>query len=78
LRRSRLFTWCRKADLEAIVKSVKVSVWVLVLFAIGASQLTGCAADPRYREGVNWVVSNEQEKARLQAQGFPQYSDGPN
>jgi uncharacterized lipoprotein len=42
---------------------------VLVLAA-----LAGCASDPRYKEGVGWVVWQEQERQRLQAQGFPQYN----
>ena len=36
--------------------------------------LTGCAADPRYKEGLSWIVYNEAEKARLDSQGFPQYN----
>ena len=36
--------------------------------------LAGCASDPRFKEGVSWVTYNEAEKARLQAQGFPQYN----
>jgi hypothetical protein len=39
--------------------------------------LAGCASDPRYKEGLNWVLWQEQERQRLQAQGFPQYSFGP-
>jgi len=38
-----------------------------------ALQLAGCASDPRYKEGLNWFRSNEAEKARLDAMGFPQY-----
>ncbi len=38
-----------------------------------AFQLAGCASDPRYKEGLNWFLWNEQEKARLNAMGFPQY-----
>ena len=45
----------------------------LLAAAIAYSALAGCASDPRYKEGVNWIVSNEQEKARLNALGFPQY-----
>jgi hypothetical protein len=46
----------------------------LLPLLIVAGVLGGCAADPRYKQGLNWVVSNEEEKARLHAQGFPQYS----
>lgn len=44
-----------------------------IAIGIAAAVLAGCATDARYKEGVNWVVYNEREKARLQAQGFPQY-----
>ncbi len=40
----------------------------------GALQLAGCASDPRYKEGLNWFLWNEAEKARLNAMGFPQYN----
>jgi hypothetical protein len=48
---------------------------VRALAALGLALvvLAGCAADPRYKEGLSWVLYNEAEKARLQAQGFPQY-----
>jgi hypothetical protein len=39
--------------------------------------LAGCASDPRYKQGLGWVVSQEEERQRLQAQGFPQYGFGP-
>jgi hypothetical protein len=45
----------------------------LILLAL----LAGCGSDPRYAQGLEWVIWNEQEKARLQAQGFPQYSPPP-
>jgi len=41
-----------------------------------ASALAGCASDPRYAQGLEWVTWNEREKARLQALGFPQYEAG--
>jgi hypothetical protein len=44
---------------------------ILILFAAG---LAGCAADPRYKQGLEWVQWNEMEKARLDAAGFPQYN----
>lgn len=40
-----------------------------------ALQLAGCASDPRYKEGLNWILWNEAEKARLNAMGFPQYNN---
>lgn len=45
---------------------------MMLLACIGAT-LAGCASDPRHRDGLSWVQSNEAEKARLQAAGFPQY-----
>ena len=49
----------------------RVLLMVLALLA-----LAGCASDPRYKQGLSWVVSQEEERQRLQAQGFPQYSFG--
>jgi hypothetical protein len=43
-----------------------------IIFAV----LAGCAGDPRYAQGLEWVTSQEQERQRLQAQGFPQYGPG--
>jgi len=39
---------------------------ILALVAVG---LAGCAADPRYKQGLEWVQWNEMEKARLDAAG---------
>ena len=36
--------------------------------------LAGCASDPRYKQGVDWVTWQEAEKKRLNDAGFPQYS----
>jgi hypothetical protein len=44
---------------------------VLVLLA-----LAGCASDPRYKQGIEWVTWQEAEKKRLNDAGFPQYNDG--
>jgi hypothetical protein len=46
-------------------------VWLALA---GAALLAGCATDPRYAQGRTWVVEQEAERARLQAQGFPQYA----
>ena len=45
---------------------------ILGVVAFGA--LAGCASDPRYQQGVEWVVWQEAERQRLQAAGFPQYN----
>jgi hypothetical protein len=42
-----------------------------VLLMLG---LAGCASDPRYKDGLAWVQWQEAERARLEAQGFPQFS----
>jgi uncharacterized lipoprotein len=36
--------------------------------------LAGCASGPRSGQAVDWVVSQEAEKKRLDDAGFPQYS----
>jgi len=38
--------------------------------------LAGCASDPRYKQGVDWVTSQEAERKRLNDAGFPQYGGG--
>ena len=46
----------------------------LLLIGLALAVLAGCASDPRYKQGLNWVVENEAEKRRLNAAGFPQYN----
>lgn len=46
----------------------------LWLALAGAALLGGCATDPRYAQGRAWVVEQQTERARLEAQGFPQYA----
>jgi uncharacterized lipoprotein len=46
----------------------------LVIVALLAAGLAGCASDPRYKQGLEWVQWNEQEKKRLNDAGFPQYN----
>lgn len=45
-----------------------------VILSLVAAGFAGCAADPRYKQGLEWVQWNESEKARLDAAGFPQYN----
>jgi uncharacterized lipoprotein len=45
-----------------------------VILALLAAGLAGCASDPRYKQGLEWVQWNEQEKKRLNDAGFPQYN----
>jgi uncharacterized lipoprotein len=46
----------------------------LVLLSLLAAGLAGCASDPRYKQGLEWVQWQEAERQRLEAAGFPQYS----
>jgi len=50
---------------------------LLAVLAAALSGLVGCASDPRYKQGLDWVLWNEAEKKRLNDAGFPQYIDGP-
>jgi uncharacterized lipoprotein len=45
-----------------------------VLAILALSLVSGCASDPRYKEGIAWVQWQEAERHRLQAAGFPQYN----
>jgi hypothetical protein len=50
---------------------------ILVRLALGAltlATLAGCASDPRHSKGLQWVVDQQSERERLEAQGFPQYA----
>jgi uncharacterized lipoprotein len=49
------------------IRAAVVAAMVLVVLA-------GCASDPRYQQGLEWVVSQEAERKRLNDAGFPQYS----
>lgn len=44
--------------------------------ALVLATLAACTSDPRYHQGLEWVQWNEQEKKRLEAAGFPQYTGG--
>jgi hypothetical protein len=46
----------------------------LVFLGLVAATLGGCASDPRYKHGIEWVQWQEAERQRLQAAGFPQYN----
>jgi uncharacterized lipoprotein len=46
----------------------------ILLAAIAVAILGACTSSPRYKDGLQWVVENEQEKRRLNAAGFPQYN----
>jgi hypothetical protein len=55
---------------RSFARSTLKTVMALVAFSI----LGGCASDPRYSQGLEWVQWQEAERQRLQAAGFPQYS----
>lgn len=55
---------------DRLINACAVGMTVVAVIAA----LAGCASDPRYSQGLNWVVGQEAERQRLQAQGFPQYS----
>ncbi len=48
----------------------------LACLVLGLALAAGCTSDPRYRQGLEWVQSNEEQKRRLEAEGFPQYTGG--
>lgn len=50
------------------------SVRAALAVAVVLIELAGCASDPRYQQGVDWVVWQEAEKKRLDDAGFPQYT----
>lgn len=56
----------RQEFLQPVLKTV------LAVLALGL--VSGCASDPRFKEGIAWVQWQEAEKRQLQAAGFPQYN----
>jgi outer membrane biogenesis lipoprotein LolB len=46
----------------------------VLLALVALNVLAGCASDPRYSQGIEWVQWQEAERQRLQAAGFPQYN----
>jgi hypothetical protein len=53
------------------------SVRAVLAVGVVLAELAGCASDPRYQQGVDWVVWQEAEKKRLDDAGFPQYNGSP-
>jgi uncharacterized lipoprotein len=53
------------------------SVYAALAAVLALLALAGCASDPRYGQGVEWVQWQEAEKKRLDDAGFPQYSGAP-
>jgi hypothetical protein len=54
------------------VRSTVAVKTILAVFALGV--LAGCASDPWYKQGLEWVQWQEGERKRLTAEGFPQYN----
>jgi hypothetical protein len=48
----------------------------LACLALALALVAGCASDPRYQQGLEWVLWNETQKKDLEAAGFPQYTGG--
>jgi outer membrane biogenesis lipoprotein LolB len=46
----------------------------ILLVVLGVAVLAGCASPGSPGPATQWVIDNEQQKARLEAQGFPQYT----
>jgi|APFre7841882724_1041349.scaffolds.fasta_scaffold00282_14 hypothetical protein len=44
---------------------------------LAAASLSGCASDPRFSSGLEWIEGQAAERQRLEAMGFPQFT-GPN
>jgi hypothetical protein len=61
-------------EIDEVTKGMLRKVLGLIAVAVIGGILAGCASDPRYSQGLDWIVYNEREKVRLTAMGFPQYS----
>lgn len=48
----------------------------LACLALVLSLAAGCTSDPRFKQGLEWVQWNEEQKKSLEAAGFPQYTGG--
>jgi len=48
----------------------------ILLVVLGVAVLAGCASPGSSSQGVKWAVEDAQQKATLEAQGFPQYLGG--
>jgi hypothetical protein len=55
-------------------RSTARSTLKIAIAIVAFSTLGGCASDPRYSQGVEWVQWQEAERKRLEAAGFPQYN----
>jgi hypothetical protein len=46
----------------------------LLLALVVVTLLGGCAADPRAAVGPTWIAEQAADRARLEAEGFPQFT----
>lgn len=53
---------------------MKTAIIRFALCASAVAILAGCASGPRQSNGLQWVVEQQAERSRLEAQGFPQYA----
>jgi hypothetical protein len=58
-------------------RSQRPGLRVALAAALALLALAGCASDPRYSQGIEWVQWQEAEKKRLDDAGFPQYVGAP-
>lgn len=54
-------------------RNERYSIRAALAAALALIALAGCASDSRSGQAVDWVVSQEAEKKRLNDAGFPQY-----
>ena len=50
--------------------------FLALALALALALVAGCTSDPRYKQGLEWVQWNEEQKKSLEAAGFPQYTGG--
>lgn len=48
----------------------------ILLVVLGVAVLAGCTSPGSSGQAVKWVVEDQEQKARLEAEGFPQYLGG--
>ncbi|HEU4363904.1 MAG TPA: hypothetical protein VFT13_00410 [Candidatus Krumholzibacteria bacterium] len=55
-------------------RNERCSIRTALAAALALIALSGCASDSRSGQAIDWVVSQEADKKRLNDAGFPQYS----
>ncbi len=54
--------------------AMKTLSWLVPLIVLVS--VTGCASSSNPQEGRKWVVEQQNERDRLESQGFPQHTGG--